>query len=180
MVAGGRRQAAKKGLTTSCQGAWQSCNSQKRVREEGAGGSWADPLVAMASITLTDNQLSHVWQTRDVALCASPAGCNYLPDIFQIIWKYAKIAAHAHFGQVREMERGRRRGVEGIGSTRAIQARVVRTLPKGRRLESTQLDSTRLASSCKLHVLLRIVALAHCIVLRCAFVLPLLLQFVIR
>lgn len=147
-----RGVASRKGFATretSCPGARAKLQQAKRV---GGGG-----LVAMASVTLTDNQLSHVWEQLRVP----PAGCSYLQDIFQIIRKYAKIAAHAFWASAERPwgKRGRTVGFV-LGSTRAILASCTNFAQR----TTTRIDST-------LHVPLRIVALARCIVLRCAFVL---------
>lgn len=82
-----RKGVARRKGFASRETSWTVARAKLQQPKRDAGGG----LVAMASVTLTDNQLSHVWGKRRVP----PAGCKYLQDIFQIIRKYAKIAAHA-------------------------------------------------------------------------------------
>lgn len=114
----------------------QSCNRQ-RMRE-GRGP------VAMASVSLTDNQLSHVWEQ----LRAPPAGCSYLQDIFQIIRKYAKIAAHAFWASAeRPWRRSGQRGRDCAWVDKGHSSELYELCPKDD--DSNRLDSARSSTHCR-------------------------------
>lgn len=152
-----------------------------RSEQEGHSGGAQLSCCHGTSVTLTDNQLSHVWQTHRVASrrVAVPLaeGMQLLRRYFSNYTKIRKNRCTRTFWASAErcgeaIERGGGWG----GSSGQGEG-------KGHSSESctnfAQRTTTRVDSRCKLHVLLRIVALPRCIVLcaalRCAFV----LQFVI-
>lgn len=104
--------------------------------------------------------------TRRVALqFRLPRGCNYLGDIFQIIRKYAKIAAHAHFGR-----RGNRKGRVSAGrGQRPFKRELYELCPKDDDSSRLVLQAARPATHCRiasLHCTLRSALLCFCAAVR--------------